>query len=147
MNKVSIICQCDLIEKDQCYLYSDKVLERLNKNTIQQIDSKKIIKQFACVGFNQTNTSLTLLYKEVPQRVHIHKEVALLLRIWKEKQEDFMIRENTYNLLITLINGKTCDDSNMTKLYHKTCVQAHLKELTITKFKKFSKKETHDSSY
>lgn len=143
----NIFIDDDLIEKDQCYLYSDKILERLNKNTIQQIDPKRIIKQFACIGFNQTNTSLTLLYKEVPKkRVHIHKEVAILLKNWKQNQEDFMINENPYNLLITLVNGKPCDDRNISKLYHKVCEQAHFKGLSLTKFKNFSQRiRTHDS--
>lgn len=48
-----------------------------------------------------------------------------------------MVEENPYALLITLINGKPCDDRNMTKLYHKTCAEANLKELTLTKFKSF----------
>lgn len=137
----------DLIANDQCYLYSDKLLDRLNKNTIQQLDPKRIIKQFACVGFNQTNTSLTLLYKEVPKKsVHIHKEVAILLKSWKEKQDDFMINENPYNLLITLVNGKPCDDRNMSKLYHSACEEAHLKNLTITKFKNFSQRKRVEDS-
>ena len=55
-----------------------------------------------------------------------------------------MIGENPYTLLITLINGKTCDDRNMTKLYHKTCVEANLKELSLAKFKSFSKKESQN---
>ena len=75
------------------------------------MNPQKIIKQFECAGFTQTNTSLTLFYKDVPPKtVHIHKQVALLLRIWKERQKEFMIGENPYTLLITLINGKTCDD-------------------------------------
>ncbi len=55
-----------------------------------------------------------------------------------------MVEENPYALLITLINGKPCDDRNMTKLYHKTCAEANLKELTLTKFKSFSKKESQN---
>lgn len=57
-----------------------------------------------------------------------------------------MINENPYNLLITLVNGKPCDDRNMSKLYHNACEQAHLNSLTITKFKNFSQRiRTHDS--
>ena len=135
----------ELIARDQCYLCSDKILYRLNKNTVQTMNPQKIIKQFECAGFNHTNTSLTLFYKDVPPKtVHIHKQVALLLRIWKERQKEFMIGENPYTLLITLINGKTCDDRNMTKLYHKTCVEANLKELSLAKFKSFSKKESQN---
>lgn len=143
----NIFIDDDLIEKDQCYLYSDKILERLNKNTIQQIDPKRIIKQFACIGFNQTNTSLTLLYKEVSKKkVHIHKEIAILLKNWKQNQENFMINENPYNLLITLVNGKPCDNRNISKLYHKACEQAHLKGLSLTKLRNFSQRiRTNDS--
>ncbi len=76
--------------------------------------------------------------------MHIHKQVALLLRIWKERQKEFMVEENPYVLLITLTNRKPCDDRNMTKSYHKTCAEANLKELTLTKFKSFSKKESQN---
>ena len=135
----------ELIAQDQCYLCSNKILDRLNKNTVQMMNPQRIIKQFECAGFTQTNTSLILFYKDVPQKtVHIHKQVALLLRIWKERQKEFMVEENPYALLITLINGKPCDDRNMTKLYHKTCAEANLKELTLTKFKSFSKKESQN---
>lgn len=132
----------DLLKKDQCYLCSDKILQRLNKNTVQQLNPNRIIKQFECQGFTQTNTSLTLLYKDVPQKkVHIHKEVASLLRIWKAKQVELMLDENKYNLVVTLYNGKPMDDRNLSKLYHKTCETAHLNNLTITKFKNYSQRQ------
>lgn len=132
----------DLLKKDQCYLCSDKILQRLNKNTVQQLNPNRIIKQFECQGFTQTNTSLTLLYKDVPQKkAHIHKEVASLLRIWKAKQVELMLDENKYNLVVTLYNGKPMDDRNLSKLYHKTCETAHLNNLTITKFKNYSQRQ------
>lgn len=135
----------ELIIKDQCYLCSNKILERLNKNTIQKFNTKRIIKQFEYAGFNQTNTSLTLFYKDKPKKtVHIHKQLALLLKIWREKQKEFLTEENPYDLLIILLNGKPCDDRTMSKLYHKTCEEAHLEDLTLTKFKNFSQKKMHD---
>mgnify|MGYP002507990843 FL=1 len=135
----------ELLKNDACYIASNKVLQRLNKNTIQKLDSKRIIKQFECNGFNQTNTSLTLLYKDIPERkVHIHKPLALLLSYWKDIQHDYITAENPYNLLITLLDGKPCDDRNMSKLYHRVCEEAHLSGLTIMKFKGFSQKSSID---
>lgn len=132
-----------LLKKDECYIVSNKCLQRLNKNTIQKIDSKRIIKQFKCDGFNQTNTSLTLLYKDIPERkVHIHKPVALLLKHWKEIQHEYITIENSYNLIITLVNGKPCDDRNITKIYHRVCKEAKLNDLTIMKFKNYSQKQS-----
>ncbi len=131
----------ELLKKDECYIVSNKVLQRLNKNTLNKMDSKRIIQQFKCNGFNQTNTSLTLLYKNVPERkVHIHKSVALLLRHWQQVQQEYIISENPYNLVITLVNGKPCDDRNITKMYHRVCKQSELEGFTLMKFKNFSQK-------
>lgn len=131
----------ELLNNDECFIRSNKVLQRLNKNTIQKIDSKRIIKQFKCDGFNQTNTSLTLLHKDIPERkVHLHKPVALLLRHWKEIQQEYMISDNPYNLIITLVNGKPCDDRNLTKIYHRVCKESELVGYTIMKFKNYSQK-------
>ncbi|WP_279006395.1 hypothetical protein [Thomasclavelia cocleata] len=133
----------ELMETDSCYICSNKLLKRLNKNTVAQMNPKRIIKQFKADGFNDTNTSLTLLYKDIPEKkLHIHKEIALLLRIWKENQKNYMTNENPYDLVITLINGKPCDDRNMTKLYHKARSEASLSNLTLVKFKYYSQK-TH----
>lgn len=136
----------ELLKTDECYIVSNKSLQRLNKNTIQKIDSKRIIKQFKCDGFNQTNTSLTLLYKDIPERkAHIHKPVALLLKHWKEIQHEYITTDNPFNLVITLINGKPCDDRNMTKIYHRVCEESKLNDLTIMKFKNYSQKVPKNS--
>lgn len=132
----------DLIEGDSCYVCSNKILKRMNKNTISQINPNRIINQFKSTGFNDTNTSLTLLYKDIPEkRIHVHKEVASLLKMWKKAQKACVTKDNPYGLVITLFNGKPCDDRNMTKLYHKACNKALLTNLTLTKFKNYSQKE------
>ena len=131
----------ELLKKNECYIVSNKVLQRLNKNTLNKMDSKRIIKQFKCSGNNLTNTSLTLLFKNVPERkVHLHKSVALLLRHWQQIQQEYIISENPYNLVITLVNGKPCDDRNITKMYHRICKQSELEGFTLMKFKNFSQK-------
>lgn len=134
-----------LLENDTCYVTSNKYLQRLNKNTLQRMDSKRIIKQFECDGFNATNTSLALFYKDKPERkIHIHKPLALLLNHWKAIQHEYISENNPHNLLITLANGKPCDNRNISKLYHRVCEEAHLNDLTIMKFKNFSQKQSAD---
>ena len=64
------------------------------------------------------------------------------LKHWKEIQHEYITIENSYNLIITLVNGKPCDDRNITKIYHRVCKEAKLNDLTIMKFKNYSQKQS-----
>lgn len=132
----------ELIESDKCYLQSVKVLKRLNKTIVSSLPKEQIIHQFKCEGFNQTNTSLTLMYKtKIGNPIHIHKPVALLLKEWKILQKKYYSKENVNDLVITLSNGRPCDERNLNKMYHKVESKNNLHGLTLSKLKYFSQKK------
>ena len=131
-----------MIKEDRCYIRSDKVLKRINLNTLQQIDNSRIIYRFNGIGYNETNTQLILLYKtDVKKSIHLNKEVAHLLLEWKETTYHFHHIMNDYNLVLSLLNGRPYDERNMTKLYHELRKKAKLDRLTLVKLKNFGSKK------
>ena len=131
-----------MIKEDKCYICSDKVLKRINLNTLQQIDNSRIIYRFNGIGYNETNTQLILLYKtDVKKSIHLNKEVAHLLLEWKETTYHFHHIINDYNLVLSLLNGRPYDERNMTKLYHELRKKAKLDRLTLVKLKNFGSKK------
>lgn len=133
----------DLIDSDQCFITSNKLLKRMNKNTLATFSESQIIQQFRCEGYNQTNTSLTLMYKDSSsvKIVHLHQPVAMLLKEWKKQQANYYSSLNPCNLVIMLGSGKPCDTRSLSKMYHAACKNGRLKKLTLTKLKGFSKKK------
>lgn len=136
----------DLIDSDQCFIRSNKLLKRMNKNTIATFSESQIIQQFRCEGYNQTNTSLTLMYKDSlsVKIVHLHQPVAMLLKEWKKQQEHYYSSLNPCNLVIMLGSEKPCDIRSLSKMYHAACKNGKLKKLTLAKLKSFSKKQMND---
>lgn len=135
-----------LIDSDQCYIRSDKILKRLNMSSISMLPESQIVQQFRYEGFNQTNTRLILMYKQssVVRNVHLHRPVAMLLKEWREQQECYS-SVNPNNLVITLGNGKPCDIRSLTKMYHVACENGKMKNLTLAKLKTFSTKKVDKS--
>ena len=131
-----------MIKEDKCYIRSDKVLKRINLNTVQQIENSRIIYRFNGIGFNETNTQLVLLYKtNVKKSIHLNKEVAHLLLEWKKTTYHFHHIMNDYNLVLSLLNGRPYDERNMTKLYHELRKKAKLDKLTLVELKNFGSKK------
>lgn len=136
----------DLIESEQCFIKSDKLLKRMNKNTIATFSESQIIQQFRCEGYNQTNTNLTLMYKDSSsvKIAYLHQPVAMLLKEWKKQQEHYYSSLNPCNLVIMLGSEKPCDTRSLSKMYHAACKNGKLKNLTLAKLKSFSKKQMNE---
>lgn len=137
----------DLINSGQCFIRSDKVLKRMNMNSIATLPESQVIQKFKYDGFNQTNTSLVLMYKNpsLAKVAHLHQPVAMLLKEWKKQQEHYYSPANPHNLVIMLGSGKPCDIRNLTKMYHTACKNGRMKKLTLGTLKSFSKRQIDEN--
>lgn len=127
------------------YIHTDKILKRLNKNTINQIDESLIIHRFKNYGSTYTNTQAILLKKEVSRTVELPLNIARLLLDWKNFQHE-LNKPCEVDLIFTQFNGRYYDDRTMSKGYHRIMSKTNLPKLTIVKLRNFGIKTDPDSN-
>ena len=125
------------IEKDNTYIFIDKELRRVSYNTIETLKGKDIIKIFPPCMEN-TSTCLVLKAPKTEssvRKVWLPKDVVSILKSWKESQEN-MIRftGNDYqenNLVITMPDGRPCEERNITNAFSKLREKAGLPKVVF----------------
>lgn len=116
------------IADDDAYIYIDKELTRCSKRAIEMIGEQDIYHIFTPL---MPNTITRVILKKPKttssiRKIWLPKTVAYIMREWKASQDElksFLGEEyQDYNLVITLPNGRPCDE----RLIHKAF--AELKE-------------------
>lgn len=127
------------------YIISDKVLKRLNKNTVLELDPTTILKTYKKKGFNNPNTVVVLLKKDNEIKVKLHSRVIELLMSWQEKNIKSMNSDAT---IFNLKNGSPYDDRVMNKQFKELRTKAKLPDVSLAKLSKFGgSKNKQDLSY
>ena len=125
------------IAEDNAYIFIDKELRRVSYETIKILNEKDIIKIFPSY---QKNTSTCLVLKTPKtessvRKVWLPKDVAVILKSWKESQQSLIrftgndYREN--NLVVTMSDGRPCEERNITLAFAKLREKAGLPKVVF----------------
>lgn len=113
------------IARDDPHIMIEQELSRAAKATIETLEEKDIIKIFPSVISGAT-TNLVLKTPKTAssiRKVWLPKTVAYILRKWKEQQDElksfFGNDYFDYNLVLTLPNGRPCENRVIEKEFHK----------------------------
>lgn len=120
------------IAADNAYVYIDKELTRASKRAIETLGEKDIYYIFTPL---MPNTSTRLILKKPKtdssiRKVWMPKTLAYILREWKKAQDelrDFLGDEyQDFNLVVSLPNGRPCEDRIILKEFSKLREEAGL---------------------
>ena len=120
------------IAADNAYVYIDKELTRASKRAIETLGEKDIYYIFTPL---MPNTSTRLIMKKPKtdssiRKVWLPKTLAYILREWKKAQDelrDFLGDEyQDFNLVVSLPNGRPCEDRIILKEFSKLREEAGL---------------------
>ena len=120
------------IAADNAYVYIDKELTRASKRAIETLGEKDIYYIFTPL---MPNTSTRLILKKPKtdssiRKVWLPKTLAYILREWKKAQDelrDFLGDEyQDFNLVVSLPNGRPCEDRIILKEFSKLREEAGL---------------------
>lgn len=121
------------IIKDDAYIYIDKELTRASLRAIETLNEKDIVYIFAPTMGKANSTRLILKRPKTEssiRKVWLPKTVAYILREWKKSQnemKEFLGEEyQDFGLVITLQNGRPCDDRILEKEFAKLREEAGL---------------------
>ncbi|MDO4277069.1 MAG: site-specific integrase [Eubacteriales bacterium] len=113
------------IAADDAYVIIDKELARVSKDARQLLDEKDIIQVFPSM-MNGTSTNLVLKKPKTDssiRKVWLPKTLAYILRKWKKEQDEvksfFGNEYYDYNLVVTLPNGRPCENRVIEKEFNK----------------------------
>ena len=126
-------------EQDNFYIQSNTLIERMNINSSDRIQKKRIIENYGSHGFNNTNTTTILYLKEKGVKTaKIHPKLYNLLMLWKEKQsKGISEHENQHRLIFTYFDGRPIDSRTMSKYYDQIIKQMNTSKLSIATLKNF----------
>ena len=141
LSEVRAITWSNLEHLKEGYISSDKVLRRLNKNVVLELDPTTIIETYRKKGFNDTNTIVVLLKKDNELKVELHSQVIELLMSWQEKNRKSKDSKST---ILSLDNGLPYDDRVVNKQFKELKVKAKLPNLSMVKLIKFGSIENKD---
>lgn len=103
------------IASDSAWIKVEKELSRVNMEAVKQTGNKGIYKIFPSTKYNAT-TQMVLKKPKTEssiRRIWLPRTLALILRDWKEKQEELkdLIGDafSDYNLVVTHNDGRPCD--------------------------------------
>ena len=112
----------DEIANDDAHVIIDKELGRASKNAIEALGAKNILFTFPAVLSSNASTRLVLMTPKTEssvRKVWLPKTVASIIREWKKSQDelkDFLGEEyQDFNLVITLPNGRPCENRVLQK--------------------------------
>jgi integrase len=112
----------EAIAADDAYVFINKELERISKSAMDILGEKDILFTFPAVLSSNASTRLVLMTPKTEssvRKVWLPKTVAYILREWKKSQDelkDFLGDEyQDYNLVITLQNGRPCENRVLQK--------------------------------
>jgi integrase len=118
---------------DDAYVFVDKELERVSRNSIEMLGPKEIMFTFPAVLSSNASTRLVLKTPKTEssvRKVWLPKTLAHILQEWKKAQtemKEFLGNEYTdYNLVITLPNGRPCENRILTKEFDRLKKEAEL---------------------
>ena len=121
------------IIKDDAYIYIDKELTRASLRAIETLNEKDIVYIFAPTMGKANSTRLILKRPKTEssiRKVWLPKTVAYILREWQKSQnemKEFLGEEyQDFRLVITLQNGRPCDDRILEKEFAKLRKEAGL---------------------
>ena len=123
------------IAADNAYVYIDKELTRASKRAIETLGEKDIYYIFYIFTPLMPNTSTRLILKKPKtdssiRKVWLPKTLAYILREWKKAQDelrDFLGDEyQDFNLVVSLPNGRPCEDRIILKEFSKLREEAGL---------------------
>jgi integrase len=121
------------ITNDDAHVFIDKELGRVSKNAIEILGEKEILYTFPAILSNYASTRLVLKTPKTDssvRKVWLPKTLAYILREWKKSQDeikDFLGDEyNDYNLVITLPNGRPCENRVLQKEFNNLKKEADL---------------------
>lgn len=121
------------IIKDDAYIYIDKELTRASLRAIETLNEKDIVYIFAPTMGKANSTRLILKRPKTEssiRKVWLPKTVAYILREWRKSQnemKEFLGEEyQDFGLVITLQNGRPCDDRILEKEFAKLRKEAGL---------------------
>ena len=126
------------------YIISDKILKRLNKNIVLELNPTKILKTYRKKGFNNTNTIVVLLKKDNAIKVKLHSQVIELLMSWREKNRKSIDSEST---IYSSDDGLPYDDRVVNKQFKKLKEKAELPDLSLVKLIKFGNTENEQGVF
>ena len=141
ISEVRAITVDNLKHLDEGYLISDKILRRINKNILSELNPSSILKIYPKAGFNNTNTVVVLRKKEREQKIKLHSRVVDLLMTWLNKQ-DKDIDGNA--LLYSMSNGMPYDDRVINRRFKEIKKKAKLPDITLTKLIRFGQTKTKE---
>ncbi len=127
----------DEIAADNAYVYIDKELTRASKRAIETLGEKDIYHIFTPL---LPNTSTRIILKKPKtdssiRRVWLPKTLAYILCEWKKAQDEirnFLGEEyQDYNLVISLPNGRPCEDRVILKEFAKLREDAGLPKVVF----------------
>lgn len=125
------------IAADNAYVYIDKELTRASKRSIEILGEKDIYYIFTPL---MPNTSTRLILKKPKtdssiRKVWLPKTLAYILREWKKSQEElksFLGEEyQDFNLVVSLSNGRPCEDRIILKEFGKLREEAGLPKVVF----------------
>ncbi len=123
------------------YISSDKVLRRLNKNVVLELDPTTIMETYRKKGFTDTNTIVVLLKKDNELKVELHSQVIELLMSWQEKNKKSKDSKST---ILSLDNGLPYDDRVVNRQFKELKAKAKLPNLSMVKLINFGSIENRD---
>ena len=111
----------------------NKELARVSRNAIEVLGGKEILLTFPAVLSSNASTRLVLMTPKTEssvRKVWLPKTVAYILREWKKSQDelkDFLGDEyQDFNLVITLQNGRPCENRILSKEFKALKEEANL---------------------
>ena len=120
------------VAEDNAYVYVDKELTRASKQAIEMLGKKDIYHIFTPL-FPNTSTRLILKKPKTDssiRKVWLPKTLAYILREWKKAQDElkeFLGDEyQDFNLVVSMTNGRPCEDRIILKEFHKLREEAGL---------------------
>ncbi len=125
------------IASDNAYVYVDKELTRASKRAIETLGEKDIYYIFTPL---MPNTSTRLILKKPKtessiRKVWLPKTLAYILREWKASQDELKIflgdEYQEFNLVVTLPNGRPCEDRIILKEFAKLREDAGLPKVVF----------------
>jgi len=115
------ISDADILN-DNAHVVVDKELERVPKSVIEILDSKDILFTFPPVLSSNASTRLVLMTPKTEssvRKVWLPKTLAYILREWKKSQDELKnflgVDYQDFNLVITLQNGRPCENRILNK--------------------------------
>lgn len=129
-------------ENENRYITSDKLLKRINLNTLELLNKQTIIQKYKNNGSTSTNTALVLLKKESNiKRIKIPSQLFDLLMEWKRLQIcSTNPSSNIQDLIFTQFDGRPYDERVINKKFKNITDKLSICDVSLNSLKFYGQK-------